>query len=77
MLKSHRIDINNIDGSQCDGVQIEVQGSMDVMPIAEPLEGVHESSLFMSLDTAHELVQSLSSCLAEARENKGWRPKLK
>lgn len=74
MLKSHRIDINTIDGSAGTSVEIEVQGSMDVMPVTEQLEGVHQSSLFMSLDTAHALVLRLASHLDEARK-KGWRPK--
>lgn len=74
MLKSHRIDINTIDGSAGTSVEIEVQGSMDVMPMTVQLEGVHQSSLFMSLDTAHALMLTLASQLENAR-NRGWQPK--
>ena len=76
MLKSHRIDINNIDGSAGTGVEIEVQGSMDVMPMTEKLEGVHQSSLFMSLDTAQVLLNNLTAQLEHAKA-RGWRPKAK
>lgn len=73
MLKSHRIDINNIDGSLCTGLEIEVQGSMDVLPMTEQLEGVHQSSLFMSLDTAHDLLRNLTAHLDRAKAT-GWKP---
>jgi hypothetical protein len=72
MIKAHNIDIEKLDGMVFTGTSIEIQGAMTVRETTQPLEGVHQSSLFLSLEAAATLVVWLSNALAKARQQ-GWQ----
>ena len=67
-MKSFNIDVENIEGLQMTGGFIELQGAMHVRPESQPLEGVHQSSLHMSLATALTLYNHLHGALTEAKK---------
>lgn len=75
-MKPHIIEIERVDGAMMTGIEIEVQGPMQVMLDTEPLEGVHESKARMSLDTAAQLVIYLAKALHGAQTKPGysWTP---
>jgi hypothetical protein len=73
-MKPFTIDIEKLDGMQLIHHSIEIQGAMTVRETTAPLEGVHQSSLSMSLEQAATLHGWLSDCLARAQAQ-GWKPR--
>lgn len=75
-MKPHIIEIERIDGGSMTGIEIEIQGAMQVQPDLQPLEGVYESKARMSLDTAAHLVIYLTKLLhqAQTRPSYNWTP---
>lgn len=67
-MKSFNIDVENIEGLLMAGGFIEIQGAMHVRPESAPLEGVHQSSLHMSMATALALYTQLHGALTEAKK---------
>jgi len=67
-MKSFNIDLETVEGIVLAGTMVEIQGAMTVRQDSEPLEGVHQSSLFMNLQKAAQLHGYLSGVLAEAKK---------
>lgn len=72
-MKPHSIDIEKLDGISFTGTSIEIQGAMTVRETTRPLEGVHQSSLFLSLAEGAKLHLWLGRLLQRAREQ-GLQP---
>lgn len=66
-MKSFNIDLETVEGLTSQGAFVEVQGAMTVAPESQPLEGVHQSSLRMSMTTAAKLHGYLQRVLDDAR----------
>lgn len=75
-MKPHIIEIERVDGAMMTGIEIEVQGPVQVMLDPEPLEAVYESKVRMSIDTAAQLVIFLAKALHAAQTKPGynWTP---
>jgi hypothetical protein len=73
-MKPYNIDVERLDGMVMRGAFIELQGSMDVRVETQPLEGVHQSSLHMSIETARVLHVWLSRALARTEGLRGPAP---
>lgn len=70
-MKPFNIDLETIKGAALLGAMVEIQGAMTVTPEGNPLEGVRESSLHMSLATAKELHRRLGQVLAATQPPAG------
>lgn len=66
-MKTFNIDMETVEGIVLLGGHIEVQGAMTVLQESQPLEGVHQSNLRMSLASAVRLHQYLNGVLTEAQ----------
>ena len=64
-MKPHVITLERLDGLADNGPEIELQGSMDVLLDCTPLEGVHQSKLRMSIQTAVDLHGYLTEMLRD------------
>jgi hypothetical protein len=73
MLKPFRIDVNSLDGAIVRDSEIEIQGSMDVRPEMQPIEGVHQSTLHFSHADAYKLMLWLKRATDRAIAM-GWKP---
>lgn len=75
-MESFTIDFEKLDGGMLNGNFIEVQAAMTVRPQAaeDRLEGVHQTSLHLSLDEAGALAVLLAKLLNRAMQA-GWKPK--
>jgi hypothetical protein len=62
-MRPHIIELERIDGMGDEGIQLEIQGAMSVMLDPSPLEGVYESKLRMSPQTAMKLIVWLDDAL--------------
>lgn len=65
-MKPFNIDLETVEGIALAGSMIEIQGAMTVRQDSQPLEGVHQSSLFLNLQKAAQLHAYLTGVLAEA-----------
>lgn len=72
-MKPFVIDFEKLDGGLINGNFIEIQGAMSVREESQPLEGVHQSTMHISLDQAGALTSLLARLMAQALE-KGWKP---
>lgn len=68
-MKPFRIDFEKLDGMALLGNMIEIQGAMSVREEIEPLEGVHQSSLSISVTEAARLQKMLTKVLLQVIED--------
>jgi hypothetical protein len=66
-MKPFNIDVETVEGMVMNAPFIEIQGAMSVRQESQPLEGVHQSSLFISLAQAEKLHGMLGRALAHAK----------
>jgi hypothetical protein len=71
-VKPFNIDVETVEGMVMTEPFIEIQGAMNVRQETQPLEGVHQSSLFISLAQAEKLHGMLGRAL-EAAKRRGAR----
>lgn len=69
-MKPFNIDIETVEGLVMTEPFIEIQGAMTVRQDVAPLEGVHQSSMRMTLASARKLHGMLERALAAAERRR-------
>lgn len=67
-MKPYRIDLEKVGGAQIASGFIQVEAALTVQPDPSPLQGVHESRLVMSLESARQLHNTLTLVLDAIRK---------